>query len=90
MEESENIGKGETPTETIDSESDIKYHAVTELHATSATYKIPHIYSEEYMKKLNYIRETAKLCIANYKVSYACIFEIANYYKIKLNIKILS
>lgn len=66
MEEAENVGKGETPTETIDSESDVKH----EFHATGATHKIPHIHSEEYMKRLNYIRETAKLCIANYKVNY--------------------
>ncbi|VDK89515.1 unnamed protein product, partial [Onchocerca ochengi] len=61
--ESEILGKAETPTETIDSESDAKYNAAI----TDATQKIANIDSKEYMKKLNYIRETAKLCIANYK-----------------------
>ncbi|VDO44513.1 unnamed protein product [Onchocerca flexuosa] len=61
--ESEVLGKSETPTETIDSEYDVKFHAAI----TDATQKTAIIDSEEYMKKLNYIRETAKLCIANYK-----------------------
>lgn len=58
-EEYENIG-----TETYDNDSDEKQPE------TGAIYKIAHIHSTEYMKKLNYIRETAKLCIANYKVNY--------------------
>ncbi|CAG9536049.1 unnamed protein product [Cercopithifilaria johnstoni] len=86
MEESENIGKGETPTETIDSESDVKFHAITELHATGDTRKIAHIHPEEYMKKLNYIRETAKLCIANYKEQLKYKDEVIEKYKSLLKI----
>ncbi|KAL3998697.1 hypothetical protein ACH3XW_16070 [Acanthocheilonema viteae] len=91
MEESETVGKGETPTETIDSESDVKYHAaaaaaVTDLHATGATQKIAHIHSEEYMKKLNYIRETAKLCIENYKEQLKYKDEVIEKYKSLLKI----
>uniref|UniRef100_A0A158Q734 Nucleoprotein TPR n=1 Tax=Elaeophora elaphi TaxID=1147741 RepID=A0A158Q734_9BILA len=86
--EVEESGKGETPTETIDSEFDAKYHAAAELHAASATQstKIEHIQSEEYTKKLNYIRETAKLCIANYKEQLKYKDEVIEKYKSLLRV----
>ncbi|MCP9260394.1 hypothetical protein DINM_003748 [Dirofilaria immitis] len=87
IEESEIIDKGETPTETIDSESDVKYHTTTsELHTTDGTHKITNMHSEEYMKKLNYICETAKLCIANYKEQLKYKDEVIEKYKSFLKI----
>ncbi|VDK88026.1 unnamed protein product [Litomosoides sigmodontis] len=82
MEEAENVGKGETPTETIDSEFDVKH----EFHATGAMHKIEHIHSEEYMKRLNYIRETAKLCIENYKEQLKYKDEVIEKYKLLLKL----
>lgn len=73
MEESASANrKDETPTETIDSEWDIKYH----MTSIGDTHKMTQYHAEEYMKKLNYISETAKLCVANYKVN-ACKFKIS-------------
>ncbi|EJD75219.1 hypothetical protein LOAG_17587 [Loa loa] len=86
MEESENTGrKGETPTETIDSEWDVKCHAITDLQA-DVTPKTARTYSEEYMKKLNYFSETAKLCIANYKEQLKYKDEVIEKYKSLLKI----
>ncbi|VDN94945.1 unnamed protein product [Brugia pahangi] len=76
----------EIATETTNSESDVKYHATIELPETDATQKSAHIHSEEFMKKLNYISETAKLCIANYKERLKYKDEVIEKYKSLLKI----
>uniref|UniRef100_A0A915Q455 Nucleoprotein TPR/MLP1 domain-containing protein n=1 Tax=Setaria digitata TaxID=48799 RepID=A0A915Q455_9BILA len=81
IEESENMGKGETPTDTIDSESDAKFYTVADVMP-----KIVITHSDEYMKKLNYISETAKLCIANYKEQLKYKDEVIEKYKALLRI----
>ncbi|VDN01812.1 unnamed protein product [Thelazia callipaeda] len=73
----------EVAKDYIDNDFDVNYQKdIVELVSSDAATENGKItYSSEYIKKLNYIRETAKLCVANYKEQLKYKDEVIKKYK---------